>query len=339
MPNQPLIEKLDTLRETYAAQQKAANNLQSALKGLSNAANKAGRGLRDYGEAAQEAQAQLDRMRIKEALVEPILPDLRRELKTLGALATALRDASAALRVEPVDIIRLDRALRALRTVARDDVDSLLPELLEELEIAQRALGADFGEALRDALAEQGLQIGGRPPHFEVGRFEIDANFAKRSAVILYGRDVVIPRTPLSLEAVLKAYQTAVSTIMGRAENGPKWMENLHTAYELTRRKRGSDNPRVNLVECYITLVELRQGRAYAVEPSKRTFVDYSRAQFVYDFFEFVHRAHLTHQGYAVVAHVATRTQAESPAKSLWIVEGDGPFDGRYISDIEFRKD
>ncbi len=84
----------------------------------------------------------------------------------------------------------------------------------------------------------------------------------------------------------------------------------------------------------------LRQGRAFASEPSKHTFTDYSRAQFEYDFYEFASRQHLAHdgpQGHQVVkAHSAVKSQTDNPTKSMWIVEGDTPYDGRYIADIEF---
>src|SRR5438874_1069363 len=73
--------------------------------------------------------------------------------------------------------------------------------------------------------------------------------------------------------------------------------------------------------------------------PSKHGFVDYSRAQFAYDFFEFVHRQRRDYKGIKAFGHVATKSQAESADKSIWIVEGDGPHDGRYIADLVFSKD
>jgi hypothetical protein len=85
--------------------------------------------------------------------------------------------------------------------------------------------------------------------------------------------------------------------------------------------------------------VLLRQGRAFASEPSKRTFTDYTRAQFLYDFYEFAHRQRLVYDGQSVKAHSATKSQTDSAAKSMWVVEGDSPYDGRYIADIEFVKE
>src|ERR1043165_9906338 len=107
MPNETLIGQLDTLRDAYTQQQKVVVSLQTAFKAVTNAHRKAQKALRDFSaqnggismSGAQEAFAQT---RLKEEAIDPILPDLRRELKGLTALTGALRDATAALRSEPV---------------------------------------------------------------------------------------------------------------------------------------------------------------------------------------------------------------------------------------------
>jgi hypothetical protein len=172
-----------------------------------------------------------------------------------------------------------------------------------------------------------------------LGRFELDANFARRFSVLRYGKDMVAPHVSITVEATIKAYQTAVKAIQGRSQDGASWIAQLHDAYQTVRRKRGINGSRVNIVDVYVEMVLLRQGRSFASEPSKRTFSDYSRAQFIYDFYEFTGRQRLAHQGQTVKVHSATKSQTDSPAKSMWLVEGDSPYDGRYIADIEFTKE
>src|SRR5438552_8800208 len=121
MPNETLIDQLDTLRETYAQRQKAAAGLQTALKAVTNAQAKAQKALRDFsaqdaGVDVSDAQAAFAQTRLKEDAIDPLLPDLRRELKSLAALTGALKDATTALRSEPVDVVRLDKALTALQS-------------------------------------------------------------------------------------------------------------------------------------------------------------------------------------------------------------------------------
>lgn len=344
MPNDELIARLDKLREDYTQQQKAVAALQSALKSTLDVQNKTQRALRELAALDRRldlgaAQDVLDRLRLRESLVDPLLPELRRELKSLTTVNGGLREASTALRGEPADVIRLDKALKVLQASKLQEAADLLPELAGELDLAQRRLGDEFGHKLRAALEEEGVQVGGRPPRFELGRYELEANFAGRSITLRYGKDTVVPRAPATVEAAVKFYLEAARAISGRNQDGQGWIAQFYDAYTVARRKRGAETARVNIVDCYIELVLLRQGRSFAIEPSKRTFSDYTRAQFSYDFYEFTNRERRVHNGQLVRAHSATKSQTDSPAKSMWIVEGDGPYDGRFIADVEFVKE
>ena len=344
MPNETLISQLSTLRDVYLQQQKTASALQKSLKAVIDAHGKVQKTLRDYAAqntdadigSAQEAFAQLG---LKENTIDPLLPGLRSELKTLALVISALKDAAAALRSEPVDVVRLDKALAYLQTSRQPDIVDLIPELSQELELAQRALGDEFGAKLRDALAAQGIAIGSRAPKFVIGRFELEANFAKRFITLRYGNDIVVPRAPITVEAALKAYQNAAKSIIGRNQDGKAWIAQFYDAYQRARRKLDINGARVNIVDCYIELAILRQGRAFSVEPSKRTFSDYSRAQFIYDFYEYANHQRLAHNGQVIKAHSATKSQTDNLAKSMWMVEGDTPYDGRYMADVEFEKE
>lgn len=349
MPNAPLQETLEQLRESYSQRQKSVNSLLAALKGTSSSLGKASRFLREYadqnvnGIALSEAQASFAQ------IADPLLPDLRREAKNLNTLTAALRDALTALRGEAVDVVRLGRAYQTLQANATKAklqhgmLQAILPEIHQELQYAQRSLADTFGQALRDALAELGIEIRGRPPRFELGRFEINADFVNRTASILYGKDVVSRRAPLSVEAVVKAYQRDVKLITGRNEDGDRWIELFYQAWQNAQRKRDlpvrPEGVRVNIVDCYFELVLLRQGKGFRSAPLKRTFVEYTRAEFVYDFFEFANQQRRAYRGRRVNVHSSTKSQTESPDKSFWIVEGDSPFAGRYMTDVEFVRE
>jgi hypothetical protein len=195
MPNDALISELDRLRETYSQRQKATNNLLAALKGTTAALGKTNRILREYADLNSntddiaKAQQFFSARGLKEEAVDPLLPSLRREAKSLTSLAGALKDTVAALRGDSIDVIKLGHAYAALQGAKIQDatLSALLPDVGQELEQAQFALGDTFGHALRAALAEQGIAIGGRPPRLEVGGFEIAANIVIRSASISDG--------------------------------------------------------------------------------------------------------------------------------------------------------
>lgn len=344
MTNETLLQQLDHLREEYLQQQKTASGLKAALKSLADAHNRTQKVLTDYrghnsGVDVTSLHTILTDLRLKETAIDPLAPDLRRQLKALTGISAALKDAATALRADPVDVVKLDKALSVLQAAPPQDIAALLPELNAEMDIAQRTLGDQFGEKLRDALAEQGVRIGGRAPRFEIGRFELAANFAKRALVIRYGHDLVNPRVPIAVEATLKAYHEAAKQVTGRGQDGNVWMEQFYEAYQSARRKRVVEGTRCNIVDCYVELVLLRQGRAFASEPSKRTFTDYTRAQFIYDFYQFTNEQRKSHHGQFVRAHSATKSQTDNSAKCMWVVEGAAPSEGRYIGDIEFMKD
>jgi hypothetical protein len=193
--------------------------------------------------------------------------------------------------------------------------------------------------ALRDQLAEWGIALDGRPPRFEVGRFEILGDFASRKASISYGKMETARNIPLSLDRVVKAYLKEVKTIEDRNEDGAEWIEQFYQAWSMVNLKNGKSSGRANIVDCYYEMVLLRQKRTFNNSPSKRTFTDYSRAQFAYDFAQFVYAERQAYQGWVVEPHVATKSQAESASKSMWIVTGNTPHDGQYIGGIEFEQE
>ena len=183
MPHQILIEDLENLLAVYSQRRRTTDGLLRGLKGAHNALTKADRALADYlDQPSTLDQTQLDQtqqvmesIRFKDRVYDTVQLDLRRESKALSNQVKALRDASTALQGELVDLIKLDRAYESLLEAPFEDADlqAILPDLAEEVEQAQSRLGNEFGAALRDALAERGVEIGGRPPRFEVGRFEM----------------------------------------------------------------------------------------------------------------------------------------------------------------------
>lgn len=347
MTREALTHTLDTLRATYSQRKRTTNSLMTALKAVTGGLSKTNRALETYADEESTLNSDLlaqtretfRTLPLKETTIDPLLPELRREAQAFASLETALKDALTALGGPTVDVVRLDHAFNALQTASTIDDSALaeiLPQLEHELQQAQQQLGTVFGESLRDALAEQGIAIGGRPPRFEIGRFEVHANFVARTASISYGKDVTTRRVPLSVDAIIKAYQRDVKGVMGRQEDGERWIAQLYEAWENVRRKRGTSSERANIVECYIEMTLLRQSRTFRTEPGKRSFRDYQRAQFAYDFFEFTNNQRRAHEGRYVVAHNATKSHAENAARSFWIVEGETPHAGRYIGDIEF---
>jgi hypothetical protein len=343
MTNTALIEHLDATYAHYAQRQKTTAALQKIFKSVADSTAQAARILGEYDQFAQtldvsRARAAFDGLTLRQEAIDPLTGDLRREIRMIAALTGALRDAAAALRLEPVDVARLDKAIAVLETSTFDEMPALCDALREELRIASRSLGDEFGIRLRDALAAVGIDIGGRPPHYEIGRFVLEGNFAKRQILIRYGKDVVVPRAALTVEAAVKGYQTARRLVISDRFDGESWLAQFYEAYTRVRARAGNSD-RVGLVECYRELWMLNQPRAFQAEPGKGTAKDYPRAQFIYEFARVVSEERRRHNGLMVRAHVASKSQVESPLRSMWVVEGISPADGRFIGDIEFVRE
>lgn len=347
MPNQPLIDALEAMRSAYAARQKNANALAAQVKAAQSAATKAAKSFADlagvYADlpgSYQHAQRFLAEMDIKRGVVDVIAPDLKADTKRFTSAAGALKALVGALRSEPLEVPVLAKALATVEQLRLPDADlpALLNEAQRELNRVQQDLADTFGQQLRDVLNERGLSISGRGP-FEIGRFELQTNLIKRTATLNYGKHPVIEKLPLSIPATLTALDKATALIMGRKEDGDLWMSQFYDAWEKARQIRGTAEKRVNVVDCYFQLVLLRQKKQFRAEPTKQAFVDYSRAQFAYDLYEFTQNQKRTAKGLRVYVHTAVKAQTDTPEKSLWVVEGNAPHSGRYIGDVVFDKD
>jgi len=335
-----LIQRLDSLRDEVAQKEKLTKTALAVFKNALTTAQKAAKLLPDL--AALKSGLSLPDASIFEAVkeqgVDPIRPALQRELRGYGKTLTALKEALNALRAES-DVVRLGKAYAQLEALAQPEVNPLLPAFQESLKQANDDLAFGFGKQLKEALGGRGLSLTVNGAKYEIGRYEVEVNFTKRAAVLRYGKDIVIPKVTLSVDGVLKAYDAADKLIAQRGEDGAKWIELLYKAWEGLSRKQAGREPSVNLMECYLELVVLRQGRNFRIEPSKRSFADYTRAQFVYDLDVFLYRGELKYAGQRAYLHGATKSQTDSQERALWVVTGAGPHDGKYVSGIVFEKE
>ncbi len=346
MPDSNMISALESLQNTYTQRQKQANGLLIAVKNAVTTSARLNKNLTEYApqsaikDKIEQAQQTLSSIQIKEDVADLVTSDLRREAKLLTVISLALKSAVGVLRADTVDVVKLNQAYQALRDTRSNDeaLRQILPALERELVEAQNALGDSFGRDLRDALAERDIQIGGRVPRFEIGRFELNVDFARRAASLAYGKTLVVERIPLSIDTALKAYDGAFKLIIGRSEDGALWAKQLHEAWSNARCGRETADQRANVIDCYFGVFMARQKKTFRSAPRKAAVIDYTRAQFAYDLYEFTHHQRIPVGDLQIAVHTATKTEADTEERSLWVVEGDSPHDGRYIGSIEFKK-
>lgn len=355
MSQQELLDHLGQLREKYSEQKRHISALLNEVKEDYGAQRKAhdrrARIKEDYiqyqlfypEEPPPENVLALELPPVAYPVEETALSRIRSKEKALDELLKALRAASEALRTEPLDVVKLAKAQELLTKVKVE----LLPELPDILERYERIisaeterLGVTFGTTLYEAFAAEGLTLNGRPPYMHVGRFGIALNFTKRTATLFYGKEPLGKGMRLSAELILKAYRAAHKDIYGREVDGEKWIKQLYEAWRVVRFRQEDKNPEANLVACYIEMALQSQSPLFLRrEPRKSLFKEYTRAQFAYDVDRFLRRQKLSCDGWVPSLRLASKAQAGSSERSMWIVQGDTPDSGDYMSVLIFRKE
>ena len=279
-----------------------------------------------------------------------LVEQLRRTQQTLEPRAKALRSAAAALKQalklagDPKpDALPMQKALIKLQGAAEAVGDDSLREVTGhfqvETEKALDALAFEFAKDLREAFGARGLEVTGRPPTLAVNELVLGIDTAARKAGWFYGKEALTRPLPLSLSAITGAFEREQRTILARELDTEAFLGELYTTWTqvLEGKSRRPQGGRVSLIETYSKLVLNRQSGRFWNAPSRSTFRDYPRALFVRDLVLAQPSPTVTVNGerQRLFLGVATKSQAESSSRSLWVPQG--PFEGGYYADITFE--
>lgn len=279
-----------------------------------------------------------------------LVEELQRTQQALAPRAGALRAATAALeqalklaREEKPDALPMQKALVKLQGAAERVADEALEAATArfgtETEKALGALAFEFAKDLREAFQARGLEVVGRPPTLAVNELLLNIDMASRKAQWLYGKEALTRPIPLSLSAIVKAFEGQKRTILERELDTEVFLRELHKTWQelLGGRNRRPQGGRINVIEVYSKLVLNRQSGRFWNAPSRSTFRDYPRPLFVRDLVLAQPSPTITAESerQRLLLGVATKSQAESASRSLWLPQG--PFDGSYYSDLAFE--
>jgi hypothetical protein len=284
---------------------------------------------------------------------EELLQQLQTTQKKLDPQFKALRNASSALRQalqlasqEKADALPMQKALakleQALAEAEGQDLQS------EELRTATDAFAAETGHAL-DALAYEfardlketfearGESVEGRPPTLVVDPLVLQIDINARKAQWFYGKEALTRPLPLSLNAIVSAYDQQRKQIVARTIDTGSFLRELYNAWNGLLQEKS--RRRVNIVEAYSKLVLNRQSARFWNAPSRSTFKDYERPFFVRDLVlarDADPTVEIDGQRFRLRLAVATKSQAESATRSIWIPTS--ALDGEYYSEVTFEE-
>ncbi len=269
--------------------------------------------------------------------------DLDPQFKALRNATGALKRAVKLAGEEKLDALAMNKLLVKLEAAA-GEVDSASLQaatnaFAAETQQALDGLAFDFAKDLRDVFQARGLTVEGRPPTLNVGLLVLQIDIGARKAQWFYGKEPLTRLIPLSINNLLKAYDAQHKAIEQRElKSASAFVGELHTAWIelLEKRSQRPSGGRINLVELFAQVTMNRQVTRFWNAPSRSTFKDYDRAHFVRDLVLAMEALPVEVDGNELAFHLAgaTKSQAESAAKSVWIPKS--ALDGEYCASITF---
>ncbi|MEZ4630660.1 MAG: hypothetical protein R2880_08130 [Deinococcales bacterium] len=266
------------------------------------------------------------------------------EFKGLKSLTAALAQAKKLASQDKLDASAMQKALVKFEQGAQPFEDEGLKEALNlfkaKTEELLEALAFDFAKDLKDSFQAKGIEIEGRPPSLVVGELLLEINMASRKALWFYGKEPLSRPLALSLSSISQAYEAARKLVLERKLTPPTFSQELFQVYnqELAKRSRRPTGGRLPILEIYSQMVLARQSSRFWNTPSRATFVDYPRVLFVRDLVLSQGHRQVSHEGSHQLWHLhgATKSQAESASRSLWLPSS--ALEGAYYADISFEE-
>ena len=294
------------------------------------------------GEIARERTSRMQEELLAQLTVarERLEPQVKALRAATGALQQAVKLASEG---HP-DALVMHKLLAKLQQAATlvDDTtyQRATTAFAEATQAALDALAFHFARDLKETFAERGETLAGRPPTLVVEPLALQIDIANRKAQWFYGKEALTRSVALSIPTIVQAYDKQRKAIVERTLEAPVFVAELYRAWTelLAKRSQRPAGGRVNLVEVYSQVVLNRQSARFWNAPSRSSFRDYERALFVRDL-TLALRAPIIDtdgQSYRLRLSVATKNQADSASRSIWLPQD--ALDGDYYANLTFER-
>ena len=275
------------------------------------------------------------------------------KFKALKTASSALNAAARLAAQEKLDALPMQKALAKLqqasdlvKAAGLEDaaLDSATTAFAEATQAALDSLAFQFARDLKESFEARGQEVEGRPPTLVVDQLVLQIDISARKAQWFYGKEALTKPLPLSLGGIIKAYDRQHKAILERKDETPAFLTDLYRAWndlmtEKTEKSgRRPQGNRIALVETYAKLVLNRQVTRFWNAPSRSTFKDYERPFFVRDLVlanEAGGSVTVDGTTYRLRLGIATKSQADSAARSVWVPSS--ALGGDFYGDITFE--
>jgi hypothetical protein len=267
---------------------------------------------------------------------------LEPQYHALHSAVAALKRAAALASEETLDAIAMHKHLAKLQEAAAalndPTLDNAAAAFAAQAQHGLDSLAFEFARDLKHVFERRGQAVQGRPPTLVVDSLALQIDMAARKAQWFYGKEALTKPLPLSLDALVKAYDQQRKSVIQRDSDVPAFVAELYRAWQdqLAKRQKAPAGKRINIVEVYSQVTLNRQSARFWNSPARSTFKDYERAHFVRDLV--LAQAAPTVDADGKIQHlrlgVATKSQADNPMRSIWLPQS--ALDGEYYSDLTF---
>lgn len=279
--------------------------------------------------------ALLAQLQTAQASLEP-------QYHALHIATTALKRAVALAGDETLDAIAMHKHLVKLHEAAAllDDpaLQAAVAAFAEQTQHSLDALAFEFARDLKHVFERRNQEVHGRPPTLVVDSLALHIDMGERKAQWFYGKEALTKPLPLSLDALVKAYDQQQKSVVQRTVDVPGFVAEIYQAWQnqLDKRQRAPAGKRINIVEIYSQVTLNRQTPRFWNSPARSNFKDYERAHFVRDLVLAQTAPTVQAEGstYHLRLGVATKSQADNPMRSVWLPQG--ALDGEYYADLTF---
>jgi hypothetical protein len=195
-----------------------------------------------------------------------------------------------------------------------------------------------FGNDLKAALAQQGLELQGQFPKLRAGLYSISVDFEAGYAGVFWGPEIerIRTRAALSVSEIARLV-ASFDARLRKAEFKPDaFLRALSEGYDrrLSELQLASGS-RVYLVELLSFVAFARQPKKFAVNPSRENFQEYSRIHFGFDLYRLKQSGNLLLGDRRMQLAVATFDSTTEKSKSIWIPDNEQGA-GTYYSYLSF---
>lgn len=268
---------------------------------------------------------------------------LKPRIELVAKEAAVLRRATKRLATEEgyEALRKLQKDIAVLESLTLD-TDGLLDDIRQALVPVHGWLdaewtrrGGQFAEELHSFFSDREVELTGVPPVLAAGQLTIEFDTRQDQARILYAREIVRDRIPLSPGRIFREWQNACQSLERGLTSADDFFAAVAVAYdEVCRSKDLKPGSRVRLPDVHFQLFVGRQTAQVKQDPRKGRLKEYPRFQFAYDLANLLQSPGGMVRGKrALMLHIAARSAAESRSASILLDDGRGGW--AYYSDLQ----